>query len=92
MNYTQNTKIAQVTEKTLVVGVDIAKETQYARAFNYRGIEIFMSRKVISFSNRTEGFGTFLDWIQELMDGYDMEQVIVGMEPTGHYCAHIQCA
>ena len=76
MNYTQNTKIAQVTEKTLVVGVDIAKETQYARAFNYRGIELFMSRKVISFSNRTEGFGTFLDWIQELMDGYDMEQVI----------------
>ena len=85
MNYNQNMKIAQVTEKTLVVGVDIAKETQYARAFNYRGQEIYTSRKVLSFSNRTEGFGAFQEWIQELMDSYDMDSVLVGMEPTGHY-------
>lgn len=37
MNYTQNSKIAQVTERTLVVGVDIGSETNFARAFNWRG-------------------------------------------------------
>ena len=31
MNYTQNRKIAQVTETTLVVGVDIGSQWHYAR-------------------------------------------------------------
>lgn len=34
MNYTQNNRISQVSEKTFVVGVDIGSETNYARAFN----------------------------------------------------------
>ncbi|ABP66459.2 hypothetical protein Csac_0841 [Caldicellulosiruptor saccharolyticus DSM 8903] len=33
MKYTQNEKILQVTERTLVVGVDIAKERHVGRAF-----------------------------------------------------------
>jgi len=32
LKYTQNEKILQVTEKTLVVGVDIAKERHVGRA------------------------------------------------------------
>ena len=40
MNYTQNEKIMSITEKTLIIGIDIAKEVQYARAFDYRGIEL----------------------------------------------------
>jgi len=40
MKYSQNFKIKQVTEKTLVVGVDIAKNKHYARAFDWRGIEL----------------------------------------------------
>ena len=35
MNYTQNHKIAQVTESTLVVGVDIGSEQHYARAWEW---------------------------------------------------------
>lgn len=34
MNYTQNSKIAQVTERTLDIGVDIGSESNFARAFN----------------------------------------------------------
>ena len=48
MNYTQNHKIAQVTESTLVVGVDIGSEQHYARAFDWRGLEL--TRKVFPFS------------------------------------------
>ena len=49
MNYTQNRKIMQVTEMTLVVGVDIGSQWHYARAFDWRGIEL--TRKVFRFSN-----------------------------------------
>lgn len=34
MNYnTQNAKIASITEKTLIIGIDVGSETHYARAF-----------------------------------------------------------
>ena len=33
MNYTQNEKILQITNETLIIGVDVASETHYARAF-----------------------------------------------------------
>ncbi|KZE97154.1 hypothetical protein AVP43_00923 [Geobacillus stearothermophilus] len=37
MNCTQNYKIDQVTEQTLVVGIDIAKRTHYACFVDDRG-------------------------------------------------------
>lgn len=48
MKYTQNEKIMQITENTLIIGVDIASDVHYARAFDYRGIEL---DKVIKFNN-----------------------------------------
>ena len=36
---TQNAKIEAITEKTLVLGIDVGSETHYARAFDHRGIE-----------------------------------------------------
>ena len=33
---TQNAKIASITEKTLIVGIDVGSETHYARAFDWR--------------------------------------------------------
>lgn len=40
MNCKQNQKINQVKESTLVVGINIGSTTQYARAFDWRGIEL----------------------------------------------------
>lgn len=82
MNYKQNERILQVTEKTLVVGVDIAKETQFCRAFNYRGLEL---GKVYSFSNDRLGFDSFKEWSEQLMKQNGLDNLIIGMEPTGHY-------
>ena len=42
MNYTQNEKIEQVTESTLVLGVDIGSSEHYVRAFDYRGREFIV--------------------------------------------------
>ena len=40
MNNTQNQKIAQVTDKTLIVGIDIGGEKHFARAILARGYEV----------------------------------------------------
>ena len=40
MKRTQNEKILQIKFETLVVGIDIGKDTHYARAFDCRGIEL----------------------------------------------------
>lgn len=37
---TQNAKIEAITEKTLVIGIDVGSETHNARAFTWRGIEL----------------------------------------------------
>ena len=83
MNYTQNKKIAQVTESTLVVGVDIGSQTNYARVFNWRGQEL--SRKVFRFSNSLEGFLSFGEFMEQHRSANNADQIIVGCEPTGHY-------
>ena len=80
---TQNAKITAITEKTLVVGIDVGSETHFARAFSWRGYEF--SRKPFEFSNTEEGFETFRTWIEELKEKKGMDKVIPGMEPTGHY-------
>lgn len=64
MYYTQNRKIMQVTETTLVVGVDIGSQWHYARAFDWREIEL--TRKVFRFSNDLDGYIAFEEWVQNV--------------------------
>ena len=80
---TQNAKITAITEKTLVVGIDVGSETHYARAFSWRGFEF--SRKPLEFSNSEEGFETLKAWIEDMKKKHGLDKVIPGMEPTGHY-------
>ena len=80
---TQNKKIEAVTEKTLVVGIDVGSEFHYARAFDWRGIEY--SKKPVRFSNTEQGFEEFKAWILHIMAGHYKDTAIPGMEPTGHY-------
>ena len=56
MNYTQNEKIEQVTDSTMVVGVDIGSQIHYARAFDNRGREL--TKRIFSFHNDLEGFNS----------------------------------
>lgn len=78
----QNQLIENITSSHLVVGVDIAQETHVARAVSFRGIAL---GSPIEFGNHDEGFRLFGRWIQDLLKSYKLNQVIVGMEPTGHY-------
>lgn len=82
MNCTQNERINQVSEQTLVIGVDIASELNYARAFNWRGIE---KGKVFKFFNNLEGFQAFNEWAHQVMSANKLTNLMVAAEPTGHY-------
>jgi transposase len=82
MKRTQNEKILQIKNDTLVVGVDIAKTWHYARAFDNRGIEL---GKLLRFENSAQGFVLFDAWVQEIQQKHGMTEAIVGFEPTTHY-------
>lgn len=83
MNSTQNKKIRQVTEKTMIIGIDVGSVKHYFRAFNWRGIEL--TKKPTPFSNSMEGFNAFNAEINALMERNNLDVALVGLEPTGHY-------
>jgi transposase len=82
MKSTQNEKISQIKISTLVVGIDVAKEIHYARAVDFRGIEL---SKLLRFSNTAEGFARLEQWMQDISRQQEKTDIIVGFEPTGHY-------
>lgn len=82
MDFKQNQKINQVTEKTLVVGIDIAKRTHYACFVDDRGRVL---QKSFSVSQSGGGFELFYQRVLNAMKEYEKTEVVVGIEPTGHY-------
>ena len=80
---TQNAKIASITERTLIVGIDVGSETHYARAFDWRNYEY--TKKPLEFSNTEAGFLTFKAWMEDIAQQQGKTAVIPGMETTGHY-------
>jgi transposase len=81
-----NQRLEEITAGTLIVGVDVAKSLQWARFVDYRGVEI---GKALSFKNNRQGFESIVARIQKECKlkilRYPVEQIIIGMEPTGHY-------
>lgn len=77
-----NQKIEAVTQQTLVVGIDIAKEKQWARFVDSRGAEC---GKAMWFRNDRTGFEGILAKIRQISKEKSYRDAIVGMEPTGHY-------
>jgi len=78
---TQNAKIASITKKTLIVGIDVGSETHYARAFDWRNFEF--TKKPLAFSNTETGFLTFKAWIEEIQEKNGKNAVIPGMDTIG---------
>ncbi|MCM3694748.1 IS110 family transposase [Neobacillus niacini] len=78
----QNQLIERISNKHLVIGVDIAQHIHVARAVNFRGIIV---GDPLSFENNEEGFDRLLNWINKLKTTKGFDKTLVGMEPTGHY-------
>jgi transposase len=81
-----NQRLEAITVNTVVVGVDVAKSVQWARFVDYRGMELY---KAVSFKNDRKGFETIITKILEICNSKTQKNkisdVIIGMEPTGHY-------
>ncbi|ATP40283.1 IS110 family transposase [Solibacillus sp. R5-41] len=77
-----NNKINQVTENTLVVGMDIAKRIHYACFVDERGRVI---EKAFAVHQSKEGFENLYEKIRQMMKEAKKTEVIIGIEPTGHY-------
>lgn len=82
MKYSQNQRILQVSESTLIIGADIAKHNHVARAQDFRGIEF---GKALTFQNTRNGLNGLVYWIRTLMKEHQKTEVLFGIEPTGHY-------
>jgi len=81
--FSKNDKLSFISDDMLIVGCDIGSETHYARAIDTRGREL--SKKPLAFDNKEEGFQKAKDWAVTLAARNEKKQIVLGLEPTGHY-------
>jgi len=77
-----NERITRITATTIIVGIDAAKEIHWARITDYRGVDLSKPAKV---HNSMDGFENLLEKIEKLRTKHGCDQVVIGMEPSGHY-------
>ena len=81
--FTKNDKLTFISDDMLILGCDIGSETHYVRAIDTRGREL--SKDAYSFSNNANGFQSAKDWALQIAAKYEKKQIVLGLEPTGHY-------
>lgn len=81
--FSKNEKLTFISDNMLIVGCDIGSETHYARAIDTRGREL--SKSAFPFSNSLEGFQSAKEWAVKLAAAHNKDQIVLGLEPTGHY-------
>ena len=81
--FSKNEKLSFISDDMLILGCDIGSETHYIRGIDSKGREL--SKKVFEFNNNEQGFTEALDWSLNLATKYDKRQIVLGLEPTGHY-------
>ena len=72
----------------LIAGCDIGSENHYIREIDVRGREL--SREAFEFSNTSEGFANAKEWVLALVAKNDKKQIVLGLEPKGHYWFALQ--
>lgn len=81
--FAKNDKLSFISDDMLILGCDIGSETHYVRAIDTRGREL--SKSAFSFSNTLDGFRSAKDWAIKIAAANDKKQIVLGLEPTGHY-------
>jgi len=78
----QVAKRQRIRSTTLVVGVDVGKAFNAVGFMNKEGKVLGSCAKV---NNTREGFEQFTGIIEDLKAQHGFKDVLIGMEPTGHY-------
>ena len=77
-----NAKIVSITEKTLIIGIDVGSELILPGYLIGGTMNIQRSRWNL---NTEAGFMMFKAWVEDIAEKQGKTAVIPGMEPTGHY-------
>ena len=81
--FDKNAKLSFISDDMLILGCDVGSETHYLRAIDTRGREL--SKSAFSFGNDSEGFLSAKEWAVKIAAEHDKNQIVLGLEPTGHY-------
>ena len=81
--FDKNKKLSFISDDMLILGCDVGSETHYMRAIDTRGREL--SKSAYSFNNNQEGFKSAKEWAVRIAAEHDKSQIVLGLEPTGHY-------
>ena len=81
--FDKNDKLSFISDDMLILGCDMGSETHYIRAIDTRGRE--RSKSAFAFANDQEGFQSALDWATRHAAANEKTQIVMGLEPTGHY-------
>ena len=82
MTNSQNLKFDAIENTDAIVGIDIAKNVHWAEIILPNGKEI---KKSFSFNNNRKGFESLVETVKNVLTMLNFKNVIIGMEPTGHY-------
>ncbi|WP_234701950.1 IS110 family transposase [Desulfotomaculum nigrificans] len=74
-------KVKQIRPNTLIVGIDIAKQTHWAQIM----LQGRLIGKAFSIQNTREGFENLVRTLKAYQQKLGATNIVVGMEPTGHY-------
>ena len=81
--FDKNAKLTFISDDMLIIGCDIGSEIHYMRAIDTRGREL--SKEAFRFDNNAEGFQSAKAWALQLAAEHNKKQIVLGLEPTGHY-------
>ena len=81
--FDKNKKLSFISDDMLILGCDVGSETHYVRAIDTRGREL--SKSAYSFNKNQEGFQSAKEWAVRIAAEHDKSQIVLGLEPTGHY-------
>lgn len=82
MKNVKHEKLSIVKGNVIIVGVDVAKKKNIARFIDTDGFELC---KPFKFRNDIDGMLSFVRKSLDLKDYHSAEEVVIGMEPSGHY-------
>ena len=81
--FTKNEKLTFISDDMLIIGCDIGSDTHFVRAIDTRGREL--SNGTFQFKNNANGFERAKAWAIRLAVNNNKHQIVLGLEPTGHY-------
>ena len=81
--FKKDEKISFISDDMLILGCDVGSEKHYLRAIDTRGREL--SKKAFPFDNNDDGFQKAREWAISLAAENGKHQIVLGLEPTGHY-------